>query len=47
MSWRERLSQPTFEFGEWERDVYLSARDGNRGSRSCRMAFVLIDAKEP
>jgi hypothetical protein len=44
MSWRERLSQPTFEVGEWERDIELSARDG---SRSCRMAFVLIDAKEP
>jgi hypothetical protein len=30
MSWRERLSQPTFEVGEWERDVELIARDGTR-----------------
>ena len=29
-SWREKLSQPAYEVGPWERDVPISARDGTQ-----------------
>src|SRR6266511_4405548 len=28
--WRQMLSQPTYEVGEWQRDVCITARDGTR-----------------
>ena len=29
-SWREKLSPPAYEVGQWERDVPISARDGTQ-----------------